>query len=133
MSKLIDEKLTYEIIGACMEVHRQLGCGFLEGVYQEALELEFQERGIPYVREKELTIEYKGEILKKKYYADFICYSKVVVELKALSDLAGEHEAQVINYLKASELDVGLLINFGKTSLQHKRLIYTKKSTDDTD
>lgn len=126
MSKLILEDLTYEVIGACMEVHRHLGCGFLEAVYQEALELEFQRRGITSEREKEICIEYKGRALAKKYYADFVCYGVVIVELKALSEICGEHESQLINYLKATGLGVGLLVNFGQTSLQQKRFVYNK-------
>lgn len=113
----------YKIIGAAMMVHKELGAGFLEDVYQEALELEFQERGIPYEREVTLHIAYKGKHLKKFYKADFICYGKIIVELKALSELTGEHEAQTINYLKATGHKVGLLINFGEHSLKYKRLV----------
>lgn len=120
---MIYQKESYEIIGASMEVHRELGCGFLEEVYQEALEREFQLRGIPYEREKVLTINYKGQELKKKYQADFICYNCIVVELKALSELASEHSSQVINYLKCTGYKLGLLINFGEESLTYKRLV----------
>jgi len=120
---LIYKDECYEIVGACMEVHKTLGCGFLEGVYQEALEIEFTKQGIPFEREKHIQIEYKGITLKNDYYADFVCYGKVIVELKALSDLCGEHEAQVINYLKATESKLGLLVNFGEQSLKYKRLV----------
>ena len=113
----------YQVIGACMEVHRELGCGFLEAVYQEALEIEFQARNIPYIREKILRIQYKDKILKKEYSADFICFDTIIVELKALDTLEGNHEAQVINYLKASGCILGLLINFGQESLKTKRLV----------
>jgi GxxExxY protein len=113
----------YKIIGAAMEVHRQLGAGFLEAVYQEALEYEFIERKIPYKRESELPIFYKGRKMQKKYIADFVCYDKIIVELKALSALTTEHDAQVLNYLKATNMKLGLLINFGKPSLEFKRLI----------
>lgn len=113
----------YQIIGACMEVHRELGCGFLEVVYQEALEIEFQARNIPYTREKILRIQYKDKILKKEYSADFICFDKIIVELKALSELNSEHESQVLNYLKATGFKLGILVNFGQKSLEYKRLI----------
>ncbi len=113
----------YQIIGACMEVHRELGCGFLEAVYQEALEIEFQARNIPYIREKILRIQYKDKILKKEYSADFICFDKIIVELKVLSELNGEHESQVLNYLKATGFKLGILVNFGQKSLEYKRLI----------
>ena len=125
MSKLLYEEFTYKIIGVCMEVHKQLGCGFLESVYQEALELEFVEQGIPYEREKLIEIEYKGKKLAKHYYADFICYGEIIIELKALSAITSDHEAQLLNYLKASDINVGLLINFGEKSLKYKRMILT--------
>jgi len=117
---------TYAIIGAAMEVHRQLGCGFLEPVYQEALALEFAHRNIPNEREFKLGLSYKGVELEAKYSVDFICYGAVVVELKALSRLSGTEESQVINYLKATGLEVGLLLNFGTRSLDHKRFVLTK-------
>ena len=113
----------YKIIGAGYEVHNVLGAGFLEAVYQEALELEFQIRNIPYQREVKLDIYYKGNLLKKYYEADFICFDSIIVELKALSSLASEHEAQLLNYLKATEFKVGYLINFGEKSLKYKRMI----------
>jgi len=117
---------TYSIIGACMEVHRQLGCGFLEPVYQEALAIEFTNRQIPFDREVKLPLEYKGRPLESKYCADFICFSSIVVELKALARTGGTEEAQVINYLKATGHSVGLLINFGARSLEHRRFVLTK-------
>ena len=120
---LIFEAESYEIIGAAMEVHKELGCGFSEPVYQEALELEFLRRAIPHEREKHLHIYYKGVLLDKKYISDFICYGQIVVELKALSYLVSEHEAQVLNYLKATGFRLGLLINFGGKSLEYKRLV----------
>ncbi len=112
---------TYAIIGAAMEVHKQLGHGFLEAVYQEALMIEFTARGIPYLREVDLPIVYRGHQLSTCYRADFVCYSSVIVELKALSHLSGVEEAQIINYLKATEVDVGVLLNFGSKSLEYKR------------
>jgi GxxExxY protein len=116
---------TYAIIGAAMEVHRQLGCGFLEAVYQEALALEFDLRQIPYQREVELPISYKGRRLAARYRADYICYDTVIVELKALSAIAGAQEAQILNYLKASGLETGLVLNFGAPSLETKRFIHS--------
>lgn len=109
-----------------MEVHRQLGCGFLEPVYQEALAIEFTNRQIPFDREVKLPLEYKGRPLGSKYCADFICFSSVVVELKALARTSGTEEAQVINYLKATGHQVGLLINFGARSLEHRRFVLSK-------
>ena len=117
---------TYSIIGAAMEVHKILGAGFLEAVYQEALEKEFLLRKIPFEREKQLKIWYKGEELSKYYVADFLCYDHVIVETKALSTLIDDHLSQIINYLKATRNEIGLLINFGKESLEYKRIIYDK-------
>ena len=114
---------THAIIGAAMEVHSQLGQGFLEAVYQEALALEFAARKIPFVREMELPVFYKGQQLMCRYRADFICYESIVVELKALTALAAPHEAQVFNYLKATGMERGLLLNFGRFSLEVKRLV----------
>jgi GxxExxY protein len=111
-----------------MEVHRQLGCGFLEPVYQEALAIEFTQREIPFLREEKLPLVYKDQPLETKYCADFICYHSVVVELKALSRMSGTEEAQVINYLKATGLQVGLLINFGTRSLEHRRFVLSKSA-----
>ncbi|MEE4356810.1 MAG: GxxExxY protein [Desulfococcaceae bacterium] len=115
---------TYSIIGSAMTVHRELGCGFLEAVYQEALEREFQFQNIPYEREKKLPVFYKGTQLNTYYKADFLCFESIIVELKALQQISGTEEAQVLNYLKASGLHKALLINFGTRSLQHKRLVF---------
>ena len=114
---------TYDLIGVAMEVHNELGPGFLEAVYQEAFELELKRQEIPYVREKILNIYYKNEKLTKEYTADFFCFEKIIVELKALSSLNGDHEAQLLNYITATKTKVGLLINFGAKSLEHKRMI----------
>jgi len=121
--KIIYKEESYKIIGACIEVHNDLGAGFLELVYQEALELEFKHHSIPYCREKELEIHYKGIKLNKSYIADFILFGKIIVELKALASLSGQHESQVLNYLKATGYKLGLLINFGQSKLEYKRLL----------
>jgi len=120
--KILNDQ-SYAVIGACMAVHRELGSGFLEAVYQEALVVEFELRKIPFEREKKISIYYKGAVLEKSYFADFICYGEMIIELKALSSLEGAHEAQLINYLKATNQRLGLLINFGQSSLQQKRVI----------
>ena len=118
---------TYAIIGAAIEVHTQLGHGFVEPVYQEALALEFAARQIPFAREVSLCIRYKEQLLTCTYKADFICFGEVLVELKTLARLGGIEESQVINYLKASRLSRALLLNFGAPSLEHKRLIFTHR------
>lgn len=118
------DEQTYVIIGAAIAVHRELGCGFLEPVYQEAFEREFQLQQIPYEREKVLPVYYRGALLNTYYKVDFICFGTVLVELKALQQLSAREESQVINYLKASGLHKALLINFGTSSLQHQRLVY---------
>ena len=119
---LLYEKETEKILKACFEVHNELGNGFLEPVYQEALEKEFIIQKIPYEREKLLPIIYKGELLSKEYYADFVCYDKIIVELKAVTSLVKAHKAQVINYLKAADKEIGLLVNFGCNSLKWERI-----------
>lgn len=110
-----------------MEVHQLLGCGFVEQVYQEALAHEFILRNIPYEREKELTISYKGNLLSKTFRVDFICYNKIIIELKAVTEFADEHYAQIYNYLKASGKDLGILINFGTASIEYERVPASKK------
>jgi GxxExxY protein len=121
---------TYAIIGASMAVHNELGHGFLEAVYQEALAIEFKEQGIPFEREKPLAIHYRDVRLDTNYKADFVCYGAVIVELKALSGLDPAHDAQVINYLEATSIERGLLINYGTPKLQYKRLILSADFTD---
>jgi GxxExxY protein len=114
---------TYEIIGLCMEVHNNLGAGFLEVVYKDALEYEFQLRNIPYQREKEYTVNYKGVILPHKFFADFVVFNTIIFEVKCTSCIANEHVAQAINYLKVSKNRVALVVNFGEVRLNYKRLI----------
>lgn len=115
----------YQIVGAAMEVHNVLGFGFLEAVYQEAMEKELAQRGIPFVAQANLFLTYKGMPLSKTYVADLVIYSKIIIELKSTERLTNVDEAQVLNYLKATGIQVGLLFNFGSTSLQWKRLILT--------
>ena len=103
----------YKIRGAVFEVYREMGCGFLEAVYQECLGKEFSKRGIPFVAQQELKLCYKGEPLQQTYIPDFICHESIIVEIKALTVTAGEHKAQVLNYLKATGMRLGLLANFG--------------------
>jgi GxxExxY protein len=120
----MSDQRTYKIIGAAIEVHKELGCGFLKAVYQEALGREFLTQKIPFKSQPLIEITYKGKPLNKTYQPDLVCYGEVIVEIKAISNLFGIEEAQLINYLKATGLKVGLLINFGNKSLEHKRLVY---------
>ena len=122
------EDETYKIRGCLLNIYKELGCGFLEKVYQEALEMEFNIAKIPYNREKLLPIYYKGVQLKQTYVADFVCYDNIIVELKAVSELTDQHRAQVFNYLKATNLDLGLLVNFGETSLKVERIFNYRKN-----
>ena len=113
---------SYAITGACFEVYKQKGCGFLEGVYQECLGIEFTEKKIPFAEKPRLRLEYKGHTLKQEYEPDFICYDKILVEIKSVKTLANEHRAQVINYLKSTNLSLGLLVNFG----HHPKIEYER-------
>ncbi len=127
MSELLLKDEVYSIIGAAMEVHNILGCGFLEPVYQEALEIELSKRNIPYISQKQLPIYYKDNLLKKTYVVDYIAFEKIVIEIKALTHLSSLEEAQLLNYMKAGDHELGLLINFGAESLQWKRMVFSKK------
>lgn len=127
MDELLYPQKSYAIVGAAMEVHKVIGMGFTEPVYQDALEIEFRLRGIPYEREKVLGVEYKGHTLDESFRVDFVCYNSIVVELKALHGLGNEHAAQVYNYLKASGMKLGLLINFGRERLAFERIPCTCK------
>ena len=120
---LIFKKESFDICGALFAVHKELGCGFLERVYQDALEMEFLERCIPYEREKEIRIMYKGKPLGDPYRADFVCYGNIIVELKAVSETTGVHRAQILNYLKATKMKLGILANFGERFLAPERIL----------
>lgn len=128
MTELLCKEEVYAIVGAAMEVYNVLGPGFLEPVYQEALGIELTERGIPFVAQKELRIFYKGRRLQKTYIADVLAFEKIIVEIKALDRLTTREEAQLLTYLKATGLKVGILINFGAGGkLEWKRMVMTKK------
>jgi len=124
MTELILKDEVYQLVGAALDVYYRLGFGFLEPVYQEALEIELQRRRIPFKPQHWLTIKYKGQALKKKYKADFLCFDQIIIELKVLHGLSGREVAQLLNYMKATGLHVGLLINFGSTvKLEWKRFV----------
>jgi GxxExxY protein len=121
---------TFAILGAAFEVHRHLGHGFLEAVYQDALEAEFSSRGIPFRREVELLVLYKGQPLATSYRADFVCHESIIVELKAIEAVGDSQIAQVLNYLKATGFGLGLLLNFGTPSLEYRRLIRSQQKPE---
>ena len=115
----------YTIVGLCMEVHRILGPGLLEIVYKDALEIEFKNQNIPYIREKEYKVEYKGIILQHSFYADFVVYDDIILEVKSVKEIINDHLAQTLNYMKLADTPVGIIANFQNKSLIHKRLINT--------
>ena len=124
MTELILKDESYAVIGAAMEVHRVLGPGFLEKVYQEAMQLELNALRIPFEAEKPIGIDYKGQCLTQRYYADLVCFEQIIVEMKALKQLSGKEDAQLLNYVRAAGFKVGLLINFGSHGkLEHKRFV----------
>ena len=128
MSELIYKDESYTIIGACFEVYKQKGIGYTEHVYQECLLYEFELQGIPFVSQPELKLEYKGRILEQTFKPDFICFGKIVLELKALEKLVDQHRSQVLNYLNATGFELGLLVNFGHfPRLEYERMVKTKK------
>jgi GxxExxY protein len=112
-TEIVFKEESYKIVGACFEVYREKGCGFLEQVYQECMQIELRLQGVPYAAKKPLLLEYKGCPLISTYEPDFICHEKIILELKAVTKLADEHRAQVQNYLRATGFKLGLLVNFG--------------------
>ena len=128
MTEIIYKKESYAIVGACFEVYNENGCGFLEPVYQECLGIEFDHQQIPAIGKPFLTLSYRGRILKQTYQADYICFGKVIVELKAVSALVNEHRAQLLNYLHATGFELGLLVNFGHyPRLEYERIAKTQQ------
>ena len=123
MEKIIYKEESYNMIGKCFEVHNNLGPGFLEIVYKDALEYEFRKAGIPYKREVKYEVNYKGIVLAHKFYADFVVYDKIILEIKATKAIADEFIAQSINYLKVSGNKLALLVNFGELKFKSKRLV----------
>ncbi len=123
MSKIIYKEDSYQIVGICFEVHNNLGPGFLEIVYKDALEYEFRKAGIPYEREKKYTVNYKGKPLPHNFYADFVVFDKIILEIKAVSGIPDEFIALAINYLKVSENKLALIVNFGELKLNYKRIV----------
>ena len=122
--RLVFKHESYRIVGACFEVYKEKGNGFLEAVYQECLAIEFAKQGIPFVEKPRLRLEYKGQLLTQTYEPDFLCFGEIIVEIKAVKEIADEHRAQVINYLKSTAKELGLLINFGHfPKIEHERFI----------
>ena len=122
-TEILYKEESYEIIKRCMEVHNELGQGFSEIVYKDALELVFRQENIFYEREKEYSVSFRGIELPHQFYADFVVFNKIILEVKSVSQLASEHISQTINYLKVSNNRLGLLVNFGKNSLEYKRIV----------
>jgi GxxExxY protein len=129
MPEIIYKDESYAIMGACFEVYKEKGCGFNEAVFQECLEIEFTLREIPARAQVDFPLTYKGRLLTSRFKADFVCYEKIILELKAVSELVDAHRAQVLNYLNASGFELGLLVNFGAyPKVEHERLALTEKS-----
>lgn len=127
MAELIYPEESYKIIGACFEIYNDKGCGFLEPVYQECMEIELELQSIPWRSQVPLPLSYKGHVLRQNYRPDFVCYDKVIVELKAVERLTDEHISQVLNYLNATGFELGLLVNFGgHPKLEYKRIVRTR-------
>jgi GxxExxY protein len=127
MTEIIYKEESYAIVGACFEVYNDKGCGFLEPVYQECLAIEFNHQNIPAIPKPLLTLSYRGRILTQTYQADFVCYQKIIVELKAVTALCDEHRAQLLNYLNATGFELGLLVNFGHyPKLEYERIAKTQ-------
>lgn len=120
---IIYKEESYQIIGICMEIHNYLGCGFSEVVYKDALEIEFKNAGINFEREKRYDVAYKGIILQHQFYADFVVFDKIILEIKGKSEIADSDLAQAINYLKVSDNKVALIINFGEEKLNYKKIV----------
>ena len=128
MSDIVYPEESYRIMGACFEVYNDKGCGFLESVYQECMEIELSSQDIPFRRQVELPLSYKGRVLKQNYRPDFECFGKIMLELKAVDRLTDEHVAQVLNYLNASGYELGLLVNFGHyPKVEYKRIARTRR------
>ena len=124
MSEIILKEESYKIIGACMEVHRELGFGFKEIIYKDALEIEFGTLGIPYQKEKLYKIEYKGKVLPRKYCADFVVYDSIILEVKAMPMIINNFVLQARNYLKVSGIRLGIIANFGESSFKSRRVVF---------
>src|ERR1700739_1874148 len=134
MTEIIFKKESYAIIGACFEVYTEKGCGFLEPVYQECLAIEFEYQRIPAIAKPSLTLSYRGRALMQTYQPDFVCFEKIIVELKAVSALTDEHRAQLLNYLHATGFELGLLINFGHyPKLEYERIAKTGQRRTEKD
>jgi GxxExxY protein len=123
MEKILFKKESYEIIGKCMEVHNNLGAGFLEIVYKDALEFEFNKAGISYEREKKFDVNYKGNILPHRFYADFVVHQNIILEVKAVAAISDEFIVQAVNYLKVSKNRLALIVNFGEIMLNYQRIV----------
>jgi len=131
MKELILKDECYHVMGACFEVYKDKGCGFLEAVYQECLEIELSQRGVPFLAKPKLPLTYKGRALKQTYEPDLLCYGQLIVELKAVSALCDEHRAQVLNYLHAGHFPLGLIVNFGHhPKIEYERIALTQSPKD---